>query len=153
MGMTQAVLAEKAGCTQSAVCMMERGKLDAIARPTLEKLASILGVKLPEEVAEAGVAAATLGPACCPNPDCPSNVPVSINGETVLWPRLQKDAKYCVYCGEVLEHSCRKCSAPISEGAFCPECGEARVPAPADSHTAEWVEGRRREIAEWRSLI
>ncbi len=157
-GLTQSELAAQAGCTQSALSMMETGKVDAIARPTLEKVAEILGVPLGEDAAAKAPSASCFpSGSCCPNGDCPSNVPFVSGGELAFWPRRQPtpSGRYCAYCGEVLEHTCRKCGAPVTDGAFCPQCGEPRVLPPAElpADLAEWAARRRREIADWRSLL
>ena len=49
-GLTQAALAGQVGCTQSAVSMMEAGRPEALSRESLEKLAKVLNVTLPEAV-------------------------------------------------------------------------------------------------------
>ncbi len=159
-GMTQSDLAAQAGCKQSAVSMLESGRMEALARPTVEKIAALLGVELgPAESAAAPPAAVVspAGRACCPNGDCPSNVPFVVGGEAVFWPRRQPagGGRHCAYCGEVLESRCRRCGAPISEGACCSVCGTPRVlPPPAAAADPEgWCEMRRRQIAEWRALL
>lgn len=164
-GMTQSELADQAGCKQSAVSMLESGRLEALARPTVARIAALLGVELGAELAAeapaggapAALAAPPPGRACCPNGACPSNVPFVVAGEVIFWPRRQPTAggRHCAYCGEVLERLCRHCGAPVSEGACCPACGTPRVPAPpaAGDDPEGWAEARRRQIAEWRSLL
>ena len=64
-------------------------------------------------------------------------------------------AKFCAYCGEVLEHACSNCGAPIGEGAFCQKCGAPHVMPPAEeiADPVAWVAARRREIAELKALL
>lgn len=161
-GLTGARLAQQAGCTQSAISQFEGGKATALRRDTVERIADILGVELPEETqggaaeAAAPVAPALSPAAFCPNCECPSNVPYLVGGAVALQPRRQPDpsAKYCPWCGEVLEHSCPQCETPATQTAFCPACGAARVAPPEGvGNLAEWVETRRREIAALDALV
>ena len=162
-GLTQQQVADKTGCRQSAYSQFESGtNVHAIARETIEKVAALLGIEIPsEDEAPAAVPVpmemAPVADSCCPNPECPSNVPFIVNGDIVFWPHKQPTpgAKFCAYCGEVLEHACRRCGAPITEGAFCPVCGEPRVQQPPQTLPTpeEWTEKRRRMIADWRSLL
>lgn len=159
-GLTQSALAEQAGCKQSALSLMESGRTEALARGTVEKIAAILGVTLDPATDTAAAAPApppTAGHAVCPNGECPSNVPYVVDGELLFWPRRQPSpgGQHCVFCGEVLERSCRQCGAPAAEGACCPRCGAARVAPPpsAASDAAAWAEARRRKLAAWRALL
>ena len=155
-GIPQSALAKQAGCAQAAVSMMENGKPDALSRETIAKIASILKVDLDEEASSSSPASAA-GLAVCPNGDCPSNVPFAVNGAVAFWPKKQPSpgAKYCAYCGEVLEHACSNCGAPIGEGAFCQTCGAPHVMPPAEeiADPAAWAAARRREIAELKALL
>ena len=151
----QSALAKQAGCTQAAVSMMERGKPDALSRETVVKIAEILKVELDAPAAPA-VAPPAAGAAICPNGDCPSNVPFAVGGQLAFWPKNQPaGAKYCAFCGEVLEHACPNCGAPIGAGAFCPKCGSPFVMPPAGeiADPAAWAAARRREIAELKALL
>ncbi|NLF21668.1 MAG: helix-turn-helix transcriptional regulator [Lentisphaerae bacterium] len=159
-GLTQSALAAQAGCTQSALSMMETGRMDALARPTLAKVAELLGVPLdpePGTAVPAATAAASAGRAFCPGCDCPSNVPLAVNGEIILWPRPQPGGgrRHCAFCGEVLAQTCRGCGAPAGAGACCVQCGmpfvPPPVPEPRDPET--WADQRRRQIADWRALL
>ena len=158
-GLTQCALAEQVGCRQSALSMLESGRMDAVTHATVVKIAKLLDVVLdPATKAIApdqAVAPLTAG-ALCPSGDCPSNAPFAVNGEILFWPRHQPiaDARHCVFCGEVLVRACRQCGAPIAEGACCARCGTAHVPPPAvePADAAAWAERRRREIADWRDL-
>lgn len=156
-GMAQSALAREAGCAQAAISMMENGKPDAIAKETMARIASILGVEI-DDAAPAAVAPVRQGArAICPNPECPSNVPYIVGGSVAIWPGRQPspDAKYCAFCGEVLERACPVCGAPLGEGAFCGQCGAAHVTAPVEgeAEAAAWVAARRREIADLAPLI
>ena len=155
-GIPQSALAKQAGCAQAAVSMMENGKPDALSRETVSKIAAILKVDLGEETSSTSPAP-TMGLAVCPNGDCPSNVPFAVNGSVAFWPKKQPSpgAKFCAYCGEVLEHACSNCGAPIGEGAFCQKCGAPHVMPPAEeiADPAAWAAARRREIAELKALL
>ena len=159
-GMTQSALAEAVGCKQSAISMLEAGQSAKVAQETVAKIAALVGVAL-EPAAEPGAAAALRpprAPAFCPNAQCYSNVPYVVNGELLFWPRPQPaaaDPKHCAVCGELLEHRCPHCGAPLSEGACCPACGGARVTntLPPETDAEAWAEARRRDIAGWRTLL
>ena len=161
-GISGVQLAGQAGCTQSAISQFEGGKTTALRRETVEKIAEILGVKLPkeEEIGKAGQGTPFGAPApaaaFCPNAACPSNVPYVVGGELVLHPRRQPDprAAYCPWCGEVLEHACSGCGAPATVSAFCPACGQRRVEPPEGVADPEaWAEARRRELAALDGLL
>lgn len=159
-GITQTQLAKLAECKQSAICMMEKGSATALSHDAIVKIAKILEVELPETTSEEkiiSVPPARSGNSFCPNSDCPSNVPYMVGEQVVLWPQLQPTAngKYCAYCGEVLETSCGNCDAPVTQGAFCPKCGAARVLPPEEMlpSPAEWVAEKRKAAAELKSLI
>jgi transcriptional regulator with XRE-family HTH domain len=158
-GLTQHALAAQAGCQQSAISMLESGRPDAVARPTLERIQALLGVTVlaPEGLGDGGIALSPVGRPHCPSAACPSNVPFALNGEVIFWPRPQPGVagRHCAYCGEPLARTCRQCGAAAAEGACCRDCGTAWVEAPAEAATdAEaWAERRRRQLAEWRALL
>lgn len=156
-GMAQSALAREAGCAQAAISMMENGKPDALAKETIAKIASILGVEIGDAVPVGKVHAHLHSRSICPNPECPSNVPYLVGGSVAIWPKRQPtdDAKYCAFCGEVLENACPGCGAPLGEGAFCQQCGANLVTAPVDdeAEAAAWVARRRSEIADLAPLI
>ncbi|MBQ6246918.1 MAG: helix-turn-helix domain-containing protein, partial [Kiritimatiellae bacterium] len=155
-GIPQSALAKQAGCAQAAISMMENGNATALSRETIAKIAEILKVELDGEGESAAQPAPAMGIAVCPNGDCPSNVPFAVNGTVAFWPKGQPSgAKFCAYCGEVLEHACANCGAPIGEGAFCQKCGATRVMPPAGdiSDPVAWVAARRRELAELKALL
>jgi DNA-binding Xre family transcriptional regulator len=160
-GLSQHALAREAGCTQSAVSMMELGRPDAVSRETLRKIGALLDV----EVGEAdgarpagGECPAAGGRVCCPQAECPSNVPFAVAGSVVFQPRPQPAGRagvYCGFCGEVLLTACPVCARPLGEGGHCRECGAAYVNPPAAPvlTPAAWAAERRRQIAEWRALL
>ncbi len=155
-GIPQSALAKQAGCAHAAISMMENGNATALSRETIAKIAEILRVELDGEGESAAQPAPAMGIAVCPNGDCPSNVPFAVNGTVAFWPKGQPSgAKFCAYCGEVLEHACANCGAPIGEGAFCQKCGAPRVMPPAGdiSDPVAWVAARRRELAELKALL
>ena len=154
-GIPQSALAKQAGCAQAAISMMENGNPAAMSRETIAKIAGILKVELDGE-GESVQAASVNGIAVYPNGDCPSNVPFAVNGTVAFWPKGQPSgAKFCAYCGEVLEHACSNCGAPIGEGAFCQKCGAPHVMPPAGdiSDPVAWAAARRRELAELKALL
>ncbi|MBR1835922.1 MAG: helix-turn-helix domain-containing protein, partial [Kiritimatiellae bacterium] len=57
-GLTQSALAQKVGCKQSALSMLEHGSATAVSRETLARIADAVGVELPPEPAAAVLAAA-----------------------------------------------------------------------------------------------
>ena len=160
--MTQSAVAGAVGCKQSAISMLESGQSAKIAQETVEKIAALLGVPLDAAPAEPHAQPAVPGfrqaHAFCPNAQCFSNVPYVVNGDLIFWPRPQPTAAggtHCAICGELLEQHCPHCGAALTAGACCPVCGGARVTntLPPDIDLAAWAEQRRREIAEWRSLL
>lgn len=156
---SQGALARQVNCAQAAVSMMENGRPDAMARETMLKIAEILKVEVdePAETPATETTAVTIGNSVCPNGDCPSNVPFVVNGSVAFWPKKQPspNAMFCAYCGEVLEHACSNCGAPINDGAFCQKCGAPHVMPPADeiADPQAWVAQRRKDIAEFKALI
>ncbi len=162
LGLSQSALAQKADCTQSAISMMEGGRADAIARPTLVRIAELLHVELPEEYRdEAGESAQTTVSATreadtlptariCPNSDCPSNLPYRVGPALYFLPRAHKTpGDRCPYCGEILIAACPACGAPIHAGAaVCTHCSAPLVQAPVlpeEELTVAWVENRQQQ--------
>jgi transcriptional regulator with XRE-family HTH domain len=138
--LSQSALARKVGCKQSALSMFESGRATALGAQTIGKLCDELGL-LPPSQAE--IAALTQNETVtitgertfCPNPQCPSNLPIDIGGNVALVPRghlAQSHECHCAWCGEVLERACPECGAPVNAGAFCTCCGKSYlVEAPA----------------------
>ncbi len=160
-GMTQSALAQAVGCAQSAISMLESGHAERLSQETVAKIAAVLNIALESSGTEnAACAPMVMGGnrGYCPNAACPSNVPYVVQGEILYWPRPQPAAglRHCVYCGELLETRCPKCGAAFTEGACCPQCGEARIPdtgASAGQDPSAWASQRCREIGEWRALL
>jgi len=161
-GMTQSALAETVGCKQSAISMLESGQSAKIAQETVDKIASLLGVPFDPTPADlrppSPVPDLQHAHAFCPNARCYSNVPYVVAGDLIFWPRPQPVAAggtHCAICGELLERRCPHCGAALTAGACCPICGGTRITntLPPDIDHAAWAEQRRREIAEWRSLL
>ena len=151
--MTQVELARRAECTQSAVSMMEKGRPDAMARPTLEKVAALLGVVLPAEEDGAPRVAPALSSAVavqiCPNADCPSNLPYRVGEDVHFMPHAHRGAALrCPYCGEVLVGVCQSCGEPVHSGeAFCSRCGAEHVASilEAAERTDAWLRARQEQ--------
>ena len=159
-GLSQVALAHEAGCTQSAVSMMELGRPDAVSRETLRKIGALLDVVVgdPDETTPAGGGLATrIGRACCPQAECPTNIPFAVNGAVIFQPQPQPTGtagRYCALCGEVLLTSCPVCGRPVGTGGHCRDCGAAYVNPPATPGlTADaWAAAQREQIAAWRAL-
>ncbi len=151
LGLTQAALAERVGCMQSAISMLENGRLEVLSRATLEKLGAELGLELPAEVASAG------GGGLCPNGDCPSVLPYRVGGEWLGLPRGQREGRHCTLCGEVLVADCGRCGTAVRRGAACcGHCGRPYVlllpPALGADAAEAWADGRRvlaEALARW----
>jgi len=162
-GMTQSALAQAVGCKQSAISMLESGQPEKLSSEAVAKIASLLEVALESPA----LPSSDLRPpssfpspfhAFCPSAACPSNVPYAVAGELLFWPRPQPSAaggKHCASCGEVLERQCPHCGAAVAEGACCPTCGGAKVTntLPPGTDPEAWSAQRRREIAEWKTLV
>jgi transcriptional regulator with XRE-family HTH domain len=163
-GMTQSALAQAVGCKQSAISMLESGQSEKLSQEAVGKIASLLEVTLEVPASQNPSSSLSLPPSVavtqgyCPNAACPSNVPYVVAGELLFWPRRQPAAaggKHCAYCGEVLERQCPRCGAALREGACCSACGKAKVTntLPPEIEGEAWSAQRRREIAEWTSLL
>jgi DNA-binding Xre family transcriptional regulator len=160
-GLSQHALAREAGCTQSAVSMMELGRPDAVSRETLRKIGALLDIEVGEPDAarpSEGAFTATGGRVCCPQAECPSNVPFAVAGSVVFLPGPQPAGRaggYCGFCGEVLLTACPVCARPLGAGGHCRDCGAAYVNPPAAPGLTPdaWVAERRKQIGEWRALL
>jgi len=160
-GLTQTALAEQVGCMQSAISMMESGRMDVLSRVTLEKIAAILDVTL-ETPAPAGGTVQTLPPPVhrfCPNPECPSCLPYLVGDEMFFLPRpAPATGRYCHLCGEVLAENCPGCDAPCSvPSACCSDCGHPLIAPPptvTPANRGEWLRQRQStidNIQHWQS--
>ena len=129
--MSQSALARQVGCKQSALSMFESGRTTALNAQTIGKLCAALDLipPTPSEVA-AGLNSPERQEArmrsYCPNPECPSNLPIEVGSRRLFLPRAHlahPEACHCPWCGEILERACPECGAPVNEGAFCTHCG------------------------------
>lgn len=158
LGMTQSALAAAVDCKQSAISMLERGRMGVIARPTLEKIAEILGVTVSEEAAlqPKRPAPTSARAACyCPTFDCPSNLPYVVSGELFFLPVVRGQSKHCLYCGELLESRCPACGTAAGPGACCMGCGSAYVSAEGLdlADPATWADRQRERIQQIIGLL
>lgn len=162
-GLTQSALAEKVGCKQSALSMLEGGRISAVSRETLAKIAEAVGVELPagvvppEAAGAASVAAALpLGFAFCPNFECLSNLPYFVGGELLLLPLGSAgDGAHCAVCGEILARTCPACGAPVRRGGgCCGRCGAPLVAVPAGepADPAAWAAAQQAAIAAFARI-
>jgi transcriptional regulator with XRE-family HTH domain len=161
-GITQSALAQAVGCKQSAISMLESGQPEKLSLENVAKLAELLGVALESGAAQERDVGSCLprlhAQGYCPNAACYSNVPYVVQGELLFWPRAQSlsNGPRCPICGEVLESRCPQCGAPVTAaGACCSQCGAPRVTNTVAPETGAeaWAVQRRREIAEWTSLV
>ena len=153
--LTQSALAQQVGCRQSAISMMEQGRMDAIARETMVRIGELLGVELPAEDQPVSRPAAAGAGRYCPTYDCPSNLPYIVGGELFLMPRPHPGAgAHCRYCGELLESRCpnAECARPLSAepGGCCSGCGTSWITVPSDemADPAQWAAAQRARIRE-----
>ena len=152
--LSQSALARKVGCKQSALSMFEGGRQTALNAQVIGKLCAELGLLPPnaQELAAAdGVGErAVQVRSFCPNPECPSNLPMAVGGRNLLVPRghvLGEGEYHCAWCGEVLERACPECGAPVNEGAFCSHCGTAYLVSDGLSITPKRAEVSERLMA------
>lgn len=126
MGFTQKSLAEKVGCSPSAISMFEGGNPSALSVEKLNKVCEVLGLEQGSLVSQSNVL-------YCPNALCPTHHPYRIGNRIHFMPeavRSSLSAKHCGWCGEVLNSTCETCQALFEPGkAFCPECGVNYVSA------------------------
>jgi transcriptional regulator with XRE-family HTH domain len=159
-GITQSQLAAQAGCRQSAVSMMERGRTDALAWDKIKTVAQLLDVDVtpyapePQDSAaeDTSLHTSASGVGICPIFDCPGNIPFVVNGRLLILPRAAGEAgeRHCAYCGELLERTCPECGSPLEKGrACCGKCGAAYIAAPENINGGihEWAERQRHNIA------
>ena len=135
-GVSQSSLASEVGCKQSALSMFEQGDGTKLNDEVIKKIAQKFSIKMEEEEGEIkeapqnGVLESDKR-GYCPNPECPSNHRYNVGSETFAKiDRAMCDpvyGKYCVVCGEILEHKCPNCGAHLHEGAVCTYCGHKYV--------------------------
>ncbi len=158
LSMTQAELAGRVGCKQSAISMFEAGLARALAGKTLERIGKILDVDISEfpPVSAAGEPP-KVALKYCPIDGCPSNIPYAIGDDLHFAPSMvrsqEKDHARCVLCGELMQAQCPNsdCNAAVVAGACCPQCGTPYVAAtliPSGVDAAQWADSRRSQIRE-----
>ena len=161
MSITQAELAERVGCQQSAISMFEAGRTCAVAKKTIESIARALELDSADvdALAETGVLSVRVLK-YCPVDACPSNIPYVVGGNIYYQPSVcrarEEQRSRCTSCGEIMQDACPNsdCAAPLVEGACCPLCGTAYVTAtilpPEDAET--WAVQQRARIRDIREL-
>ena len=163
LSLTQAELAQQAGCRQSAISMFEAGRSAALARQTVERIAEILEIDLADVERDTGQegAARELTLKYCRVEGCPSNIPYTVADSLCLKPamvRAPRDEKTrCTMCGELMCMGCpnAECGVDVVEGSFCPECGTAYVPVAAVEsgwQVTKWADEQREKIREIREM-
>lgn len=149
--LSQSDLARQVGCKQSALSMYELGRATALSAETVGRLCAALGLLPPAEGEFAADAPQAQGErAYCPNPDCPSNLPVRVGQAVALVPRghlAREGERHCAWCGEVLERACPECGAALNPGAFCVRCGTAYLAAAPERFDAERAAASERALA------
>lgn len=159
-GLTQMALASQAGCKQSALSMLEMGRMTALSHETLHKIAEILEISLPESDDGKGVSEGTAGCSTgpfrviCPNPLCLSNHPYFIGDELFFLANgMAGNGHHCALCGEVMLSQCPHCGSTIRQaGGCCSVCGEPFVSMPEEllDNAREWAQSHRAEIEALR---
>ena len=146
--------------------MFEAGDGTKLSDDAVKRLSEMFGISPVQSVEDgAGSDAAPLPSESlvhgfCPNFLCPSNVPYVVAGRLFLLPSRNlsspsPSARRCAFCGEVLEHGCPVCGAPLYDGACCCACGHQYV-TPALSASVDpsaWAASRRTEISAIRALM
>lgn len=157
--LSQAALAEKAGCRQSQLSAFEAGIAGKVSREAMAKFAAALGLPLPDETGAAAgalpAAGAAAAAAFCPNFECPSNLPYFVGGDLFFLPLGTAGAgAHCAFCGEVLERACPACGAPVpARGGCCGACGAPLLSLPEGfaSDPRAWAAARRAEAVALRA--
>ena len=140
-GLTQGQLAAEVGCKQSALSTFEQGDGTKLNDEVIEKLAKKFNLSLTPSVSPAQVntpplphfPTPPLHHGFCPNPPCPTNKEYFVEEIRLFLPDREAadpvGGKYCALCGEILEHRCPSCGAPVHAGAICSLCGQPYVAA------------------------
>ena len=154
---------ERVRCNkQSALSMLEMGRMTALSHETLRKIAEILDISLPESDVGKGVAEghsnggiSVSSRSICPNPFCLSNHPYFIGEELFFSANgMAGNGHHCALCGEVMLSRCPHCGSAIRQaGGCCSVCGEPFVAMPDGmlENAREWVQTHRAEIEQLRS--
>ena len=176
-GLSQAVLAEKAGCRQSQISAFEAGVPGKISREATLRIAETLGLEPPPEPqppadgASASAAAGLSGAASawpapaglaevsvpfCPDFQCLSNMPYFI-GEQLLFLPLGfcGGGVRCAVCGEVLQRRCPSCGGRFrGHGGCCETCGRPLVELPEGvaADPREWAAAQRAAVSDFAAM-
>lgn len=138
-GLSQSQIAKEINCKQSALSMFEQGDGTKLNDEAIERLCAKFSINIEEEANnnETSIKSASLvsikssSKGYCPNPKCPTNRKYEVESKIYYLPdRDSADpvgGKYCAMCGEILEHVCPNCGAPIHHGAICSICGEPYI--------------------------
>jgi transcriptional regulator with XRE-family HTH domain len=163
LSVTQADLAEQAGCKQSAVSMFEAGRVTALSTSTMERIAGILDVDLSAVDLRGEVkTSADVVLKYCPVDGCPSNVPYAVGDRLCYTPAMVRSPAAqrtrCAGCGDLLQECCPngECKALVSEGVCCPECGTSYVSVTRVTMGAkaeQWADEQRARIREIREMV
>lgn len=160
-GMSQAELADRVGCKQSAISMFEGGRSDVLAWEKVVRIAEILGTDIrsfaPQMIPVVQDDGRVLK--CCTNFDCERNIPRMIGDRLMVRPTFlyaQDDADtFCPECLSEMISRCPSCSHPVKRGNGCSACGTPYVicSIPGDAaQVANWVAARRREIRDTMAM-
>lgn len=121
LGMSQVMVAQRAGIHLQSLGKIEAGKTNRLAAKTKTGLAKALQV--PQEYLEAvcqGVPVSAVQQLkICPNCWMPGTE------AEPMW--LSARSKYCFACSTALQERCATCNEPITslKHRFCPMCGQA----------------------------
>lgn len=160
-GMSQAGLADRAGCKQSAISMFERGRTDVLAWEKIVRIAEILGTDIRPYAAHMIPTVHDDGRVlkCCTSFGCERNIPRMIADRLIVRPTFLYAADdgdtFCPECLAKMISRCPNCDRPVKRGNGCSGCGTPYVVCsiPGDaSQIATWVTARRREIRETMAL-
>lgn len=146
--LTQADLARRIGCGQSAISYFENGNTGVLSDQLIERLGVVLGVeRVFEESAEIEEIIlekpGTL--AFCPESDCPGAWHEMVKGEHVIYPAFFEisagpSLAHCPMCRSQLEVGCLECLTSLTDGAaFCAGCGTMLVPSKVKTADLDFV--------------
>lgn len=142
---SQIELAQRIGCSQTAISRIEAGELEALSGEKLRNLCGELGLQAPEG------STGGLIVSYCGNPDCPLGWREVVNGKLSVQPamfRIQPNTtRFCKACGSPLLVQCQDvaCGASPEEGAaFCTACGTPLVQLEKHQVTGDLEEYKQR---------
>lgn len=137
---TQTEVAACAGVSTGALSRYESGDTRVLGDPTLRKVCEVLGIDVPQWLAEPipgalPVEAETAGRTAryhCPTPFCRMNPWFAVPGWIHFEPRFVESVAagevVCQHCGATLHSACVHCGAALGQHGVCPVCGEDYVP-------------------------